>query len=404
MAEMARSLIESFCMRRNLETADPYDLWKTRVGYCVKNLFNHSRLLGIAPAACLSLFDTYVNNGRRLFYRNQEYPIVRAFAAQTLLNAYEMYKDSRYLEKSKEHLLWLQHNRCRGFKGWGWGLGFRYAVGKNLAYGENTPLSTTTPYVLEALVQYRKVSKSTQFDEAIQRVGMFFMRDLVAMKETEKTLATSYAPMSDRIVTNAISYTMWSLAQLIAFSDKSQKGIIEERIRKLFYFVVEAQLDNGSWFYNPEMNSFIDCFHTCIILKNLHKTSAITDLPDCDEVIRRGEKYLLSRFFAPKRGLYRRFSKSNKPSLAAFDLYDNAEVLNLLFLRQRFDKAESLLNSICKNFFKENSIASQIDVFGVRHNWNMLRWAIMPFVYSLSVAMRFLSADKINSSLVYCRR
>ena len=90
-------LIEHFACKESLLTPDPYYVWKTSLGFNIKNLFNNNRLLGFAPAAILALLDTYPNNRLRLFYQQQEYPIVRALAAQALLNLQRQQADGRYL-------------------------------------------------------------------------------------------------------------------------------------------------------------------------------------------------------------------------------------------------------------------------------------------------------------------
>lgn len=35
-----KELIEKYCLQDNLETYDPYDIWKTKLGFFVKNGFN----------------------------------------------------------------------------------------------------------------------------------------------------------------------------------------------------------------------------------------------------------------------------------------------------------------------------------------------------------------------------
>jgi len=82
--------------------------------------------------------------------------------------------------------------------------------------------------------------------------------------------------------------------------------------------------------------------------------------------------------------LYKRFTKSNKPSIIKFDLYDNAEMLNLLLLLNKYDLALELKNNIEKVFIKGEDIYSVIDLFGNKKNKNTLRWAVMPYLYSIS--------------------
>jgi len=70
--------------------------------------------------------------------------------------------------------------------------------------------------------------------------------------------------------------------------------------------------------------------------------------------------------------------------LVRYDLYDNAEMLNLAILRGDTTLIESLPPLIEKKFMKGDDIFSQIDFLGVRRNRNHLRWAVMPYLYALS--------------------
>ena len=82
----SEALIENLCAREDLSTYDPYDIWKTNLGFRVKHLYNCHPRMGLVPAGALSLFDNLANNRSRMFYARQEYPVVRAVASLSLLN------------------------------------------------------------------------------------------------------------------------------------------------------------------------------------------------------------------------------------------------------------------------------------------------------------------------------
>jgi hypothetical protein len=380
-----RNQIESHCCRADLSTHDPYDIWKTSVGFHVKDLFNHHRFAGMIPAAALTLFDLLLNNTARLFYSRQEYPVVRALAALALLNLHGKHGRDEYLEFTRVHLRWLVENSCTGFSGPCWGLHFRYAVSSSLVYDSNTPFSTMTPYALEAFVAYAQRTGDRQFDDVIRGIFRFFDRDIRVMEETDEYLATSYVPLKDRVVINASSYAMYAYALLLPYLDGAQRSRSEQRIAKLYAFVRRNQREDGSWLYSPEGRSFIDCFHSCIVVKNLIKTNRIVPLPGCADVISRGYAYIRQNFFDPRKGLFRRFTLANKPSLIRFDLYDNAEMLQLAVLMSDEDLVRPLSDSIQRNFCDGQDIYSHIDIFGVRRNKTMLRWAVMPYLHALSL-------------------
>lgn len=384
----SRRIIEHFCCREDLATYDPYDIWKTSLGFRVKDLFNRSRNTALLPAAALTLFDAFLNNGARIFYTKQEYPIVRALAALSLLNLYRSHGELIHLEFAGKHLQWLVDHRCTGYSGACWGVGFRYAVARDLIYDEDTPFSTITPYALEAFVEYASITGDSCHKAIFTSIFDFFDKDIRVLKETEDWMATSYGPRSDRIVTNAISYTMYSYALLLPYLAGKARERTLLRIGKLYAFVKLNQRPDGSWLYAPEEPSFIDCFHTCIVLKNLFKTNSIMALPGSSDVIARGYAYLKEHMADSKTGLFRRFSLKNKPSLVKYDLYDNAEALNLAGLLGDKQLVSSLPAAIDHRFCQEYNVYSQNDVFGIRRNKNMLRWAVMPYLYAVSGVVR----------------
>ena len=83
----------------------------------MKDLFNRRRILGMLPAAALTLFDTYLNNDLRWFYRAQEYPVVRALAALALLNVQEKRSSEDLIPSVRCHLDWLRDHAIGGYSG-----------------------------------------------------------------------------------------------------------------------------------------------------------------------------------------------------------------------------------------------------------------------------------------------
>lgn len=102
-----------------------------------------------------------------------------------------------------------------------------------------------------------------------------------------------------------------------------------------------------------------------------------------NRVIERGYEYLLRNFKDDSTGLLRRFAVANKPGIIKFDLYDNAEMLNLSILLDDKDTVEKLSASIEKYFYSDFDIYSKIDILGTRSDKNTLRWAVMPYLYAI---------------------
>lgn len=383
------ALIGRFALSENLKCYDPYDVWMTSLGIRVKELFNRNKWIGIVPAAAVTVWDNFLNNNRRFLYTKQEYPTARALAALSLLHNYEPNKNEEFVKTAKNHIDWLVANTCTGYSGLCWGLGFKWAAGDDLDYNENTPFTTHTPYVLEALDTYISITGKSTYTKEIKSIYNFYENDVRVMFEDEQAMATSYGPSKDRVVTNAVSYTMFAYSVFLKYLP-NQKVAIETKIQKLYRFIKSKQLKDGSWMYEPDCeDSFIDCFHSCFILKNIYKTSLLVSLPDSDTVVKSGYDYVKANFYNVRKGLFKRFSLSNKPSIVRFDLYDNAEMLHLAVLLKDTRLIESLSTSIKKHFVSTNGIYSVIDMFNIKRNKNTLRWAVMPYLYALSIKRNY---------------
>ena len=380
------ALIKSYCFREELATFDPYDVWTTQLGCAIKNLFNHVPWIGAFPAAILAVSDLYLNNSLRLFYKKRDYPIVRALAALSLLTLYKEGQQEDYLRSAKRHLDWLVAHACIGYSGACWGLGFRWAVAANLIYDEQTPFVTATPYPLEAFVMFQQVTGDNTYKPIIRGVYRFLEQDIQVMCDDGISMAVSYGPSKDRLVTNATSYAMYSYTLLSPYLDETEKARAAGKINRLYQFIRNAQRENGSWLYALDGRSFIDCFHSCIILKNLIKTHRLHTLPEVEAVVERGYCFLKDALWDDKRGLVRRFAAARCPSLVKYDLYDNAEMLNLAILMGDRVFGERLAKSISLQFVRDGEIYSVIEVTGHVRNKNMLRWAVMPYLFALSQA------------------
>jgi hypothetical protein len=379
------AMIEQFCLREDLSTYDPYDVWKTHTGFAAKRAFIRSRFLGTVPAAVVAAFDTFVNNRVRAGYIRQEYPIVRALAAMCLLNLYESCPKQLYRDKAREHLAWLMNHQSPGHAGAGWGLRFRYTCMATVIYEPTEAFSTVTPYALEAFVRFSHLFDADEFAEIIRSVHAFLEKDLKVMHETDRHLATSYGTSRDRIAFNSVAYTMYAYSMILPWLNPPEREAAIGRIRRLYAYLCDGQRPDGSWFYSPNGRSFIDCFHSCFVLKNVLKTGRSTPLPGSAEVIGRGYEYLLTAFRDGRTGLFKRFSVRNKPGVVKYDLYDNAEMLNLATLVRDRELADALMRQIPRHFVREGQgVYSKIDCLNKLRDLNTLRWAVMPYLYAVS--------------------
>jgi len=164
----------------------------------------------------------------------------------------------------------------------------------------------------------------------------------------------------------------------------------------MYNFLQDQQHANGSWDYSPAQRPFIDCFHSCFVLKNICKTDRLIGLTDSTRVVDRGYRYLKKHLWDEGAGLLRRFAVRNKPGIVRYDLYDTAEMMNLAILLGDYEFGATLHEAVQKHFVRDNVIFSKIDIFGRRRDPDMLRWAIMPYLYALS---EFLNLHNVRRPL-----
>lgn len=379
-----KTLIEHFCLREDLSTYDPYDVWKTKVGLKVKNLYNRNKYIALMPAGMLTISDLIFNRMLRFFYQKQEFPISRAQAALVLLNLNKTFPDAKYILFAKKHIDWLLQNYSTGYAGLCWGLGFTWPAGKDVIYSANTPFTTHTPYALEALHEYIKQTGDNSYIAHIRSIYNYYEKDVAVMYETETAIGVSYGPMKDRLITNAVSYTMFAYAIFYQYMEEERENI-KTKIKKLYAFICENQMKDGEWIYEPfNKGSFIDCFHSCFVIKNLYKTNQLYPLSASTEVMEKGYKYIRDNFYEEQVGLVHRFSKKNKPSVVKYDLYDNAEFWNVSILMDDRNILQKLNRDIPEKFTHRGNIYSMIDILGIQRNKNTLRWAVIPYLFAMS--------------------
>lgn len=384
MSTPGNSLYSRYILVENLLSYDPYDIWNTGFGRKIKKAYYSNRVIGIIPSALFLIFDSYLNTKTRKFFKKREYPMVHAYRVLVAMDLYKNVADPELLKAAKKSLSWLSVNYSKGYNGYCWGANMPW-VSKNGFYKESTPFITNTPYVLEALIDYQMTSGDDSFDQIVPTIYDFIEKDLQKLIDSEDQLALSYSPQREtRIVINANSYALFCYC--IFYSRHPEKrDYIKGKIERLYRFIKGQQQQDGSWFYYADnlQGNFIDCFHSCFILKNLIKANTMCELPSSSEVIKSGYRFLKENFFDEKRSLFKRFSKSDKFSLVQFDLYDNAEMLNLGTLLGDVELVETLHRSIKRNFFNGQDIYSQIIFPDIRIHKNTLRWAVMPLLHSL---------------------
>lgn len=356
---------------------DPYDLWMTDLGVEVRRQFYRGKLSGKLAAVAIAFADWTAPGLSRSLVRSEGIVCPITVAQLILLNP--------QVDPAEALAVLLD---CavpdRGTYGLAWGLGFPW-MSKNGFYSPGIPFITHSPYAMEALLS---LSRSTEVaDQALEsfRDTWPFLETLHVMHDTKSELALSYAPVQEpRIVINANAYAAFAFALHSKYNDRAGLGALE-RVNRLVNYVISQQREDGSWFYYADSapGNFIDCFHSCFVLKNLLKIDALGlgVEADIDQAVSRGKAYLDDHFFDEKRGLVQRFTQRDIKDPYVWDLYDQAEYLGLMIDCGDLERAERLHHQVCSDFSDGDNWYCRLDWFGRKWGRNFARWGIVPFHY-----------------------
>jgi len=355
---------------------DPYDPWMSPQAIRVRVAFYQGKLSGKIRAALIVLLDWLAPKVLRkaMKIEQRSYPIT---VAQKILSADSIEQPQLALEQ----LMSVAVPDSSKY-GAAWGLGFPW-MSKNGLYQSDTPFVTHTPYAMEALCRlmtFEACHKDAQkhFSRTWQ-----FLESLFILHEDRATLALSYAPRNEpRIVINANSYACFAYC-LHAEKNVKRSSQARDRAVRIARYVVQQQQANGAWYYYADdlPGNFIDCFHSCFVIKNLIKASKLDDHVRAlaTESIQRGKRYIDENFFDAKKGLVKRFTARDIKDPFVWDLYDQAEYLGILIELSELDKAEKLCNAARTSFFCNGDWYSKIDFLGFRWGENFSRWGVTPF-------------------------
>jgi len=375
---------------------DPYDLWSSTVGVFVKKGYYAGVLWGKAAAICLSVFDWLIPGWTRWMTQalSRKYPIV---IAHEILRYHE---DGACAEFAPGEMLVALRSidvSAGRMTSCAWGLGFPW-MSKNGLYGPDVPFVTHTPYAMEAsltLASHREVESDAM---EIFHGTWTFLESLKVMHEGDEGLALSYAPIDEpRMVVNANSYAAFAYALHAVYGKDELRESAKRKCERIVRWVVQQQAKNGSWFYyaDKDTGNFIDCFHSCFVVKNLLKVSKL--LPDLSDFIRpvadNGWKYIQSELYDKDEGLCRRFAVRAQRDPFRWDLYDQAEYLGLLVDFGQLEEAKSFAERVEMKFRKGEHWYCRIDIFNRRWGKDFLRWGIVPFWYH---SARLQNALKVN--------
>ena len=196
---------------------------------------------------------------------------------------------------------------------------------------KNTPHITATPYCFEAFLKLYDLTGASRYLEIVRSIVDFVFKDLNDTPVGENAAAGSYTPYEYDKVINASAYRAY-----ILFEAANRFGVADfaNKAMRNLRFILQSQRSDGSWLYaiDTPNEAFIDHFHTCFVLKNLHKINKLSkDSTVSQEIDRRYAFY--SRVLFNRRGLPKSFAIQPRMQIVEMEMYRIHSFLNSLFKR-----------------------------------------------------------------------
>ena len=306
---------------------DPYDFWATSVGARAKTLYYRRRVLGSIAVAPFVALDLIAPRTRRLLRAPARSPISDAHYALGFFQLARAEAEPRHVERGRAFLAALEESRSPLFEDPAWGYPFdwpsRFGV-----FRAGWPLITTVPYCYEAFEAGYGAVGEPAYLATMEGVARFVAERIPVTPSGSDADASAYSPFDSRRVVNASAYRGFLLT---AAGLRFEREEWLEAGRRNIAFVLQTQRRDGSWPYSLDGEDFVDNFHTCLVLKNLAKVSAMDENDDVRSAIASGYAFYRARLL-DETGLPIPFARRPRLTLHRRDLYDYAEGITLGYL------------------------------------------------------------------------
>jgi len=370
---------------------DPYDIWGTRYGRVARRLYYRKHPLGLlltAPVIAMEIVCPWL---RRVFVRKNRFPTADAQLALAFINAYEVSLRTGvgeplptggrtadfWLGKAKELGDDLLTQSVSGYSGLCWGYPFDWQnVGGLMKKG--TPHITATPYCYEVFARLFDLTGEEYYAAVARSVATFVFADLNDTPTGTGAAAASYTPFDHSKVVNASAYRAFVLFDAARrFHDEGYRAKASQNLR----FILDAQRDDGSWLYaiDSPAEAFIDHFHTCFVLKNLHKINRHLQSAEVARAVIRGYQWYRRALF-DEDGTPRLFAIAPRLQLVELEMYNVAEAVGLgVLLRHDIPEAFDLAETLAARFVRRWQLPAghwitRTYVGGITHRLPFIRW------------------------------
>jgi hypothetical protein len=374
------------------DTYDPYDIWGTRYGKFSRRMYYQKHVVGILLTAPVLLMEIFFPRLRTLFVKKDRYPTADAQLALAFLNLYKAGRrqqnaGERRVRSDQQSKQWLAKARdiadellsqsAPGYSGLGWGYPFDWQ-GVTGLMPKGTPHITATPYCYEVFTTLFDVTGEEHYLNVARSIADFVFENLNDTMTGEDSAASSYTPYDRTKIVNASAYRAFVLFDAAQrFRDDGFRAKAWNNLR----FILQSQRKDGSWLYaidDPDQ-AFIDHFHTCFVLKNLHKMNRVMHRTEVAEAIERGYAWYRKALFDNENNP-KCFAVAPRLEVVRLEMYGYAEAITLgVLLKNDIPAAFALAEQLATELIRRYQLPSghwvtRIYQGGIRHTVPFLRW------------------------------
>ena len=372
---------------------DPYDLFGTRYGCWARRLYYSKHPLGVITTAPLILMEVISPGLRALFVKKDRFPTADAQLSLAFLNLYEARQEqpngdtSVHPDHDRSALSWrikatdlaneLLKQSVPGYSGLCWGYPFDWQHVNGLM-PKGTPHITATPYCYEVFTRLFDLTGEKHYLKVARSIAAFVFDDLKDTPTGHDAAASSYTPHDHSKVINASAYRAFVLFDA---ARRFQKETYRAKARKNLQFILQAQRPDGSWLYAIDSlpQAFIDHFHTCFVLKNLHKINRHLQSDEVKRAVQNGYEYYRKALFDGEDNP-KTYAVAPRAEIVRLEMYNVAEAITLgTLLRDDIPEAFALAKRLVTRLTTKYQLPSghwvtRIYRGGIRHTVPFLRW------------------------------
>lgn len=228
----------------------------------------------------------------------------------------------------------LVASRSCNYSNYCWGYNFPWQ-NRNQLFPRGNPTMVNTSFIGHGLLDAYELLKDPKYLSIVKSACDFILKDLQTTYETPTQLCLSYTPVDNECIYNA-NILGASLLARVFIINREEKLIITAR--KMVQYVINAQRDDGSWYYGANAKQkWIDLHHTGFVLEYLYNFARLTEDQNLYPIIERGLQYFVQTFIS-ENGRPRLWYNRDYPT----DIHSVQAILTLVKLHPIYDHSQHL--------------------------------------------------------------